>query len=353
MLEDSHTARTELSELGEFGLINRLTSDVVTIHPSTIKGIGDDAAVLENGDLLTLVSTDLLIEGIHFDMAFTPLKHLGYKAAVVNFSDIYAMNGSPRQLFVGISISNRFSAEAIDELYNGIKLACKHYNVDLAGGDTTSSPHGLFLALTVTGVAEREKVVYRNTALPGNLVCVTGDLGAAYTGLLMLEREKQVFLANPDMQPDLEGHDYIIGRQLKPEARGDVIKKLEEAGILPTAMIDISDGLASEILHICHDSNAGCRLYEEKIPIDPMTVATAEEFNISPVTAALNGGEDYELLFTISMNDYEKIRQLTDVSVIGHITAADEGCNLVTGDNVLVEITAQGFDHMNRGAVKG
>lgn len=346
MLEESHPGRTELSELGEFGLIGRLTSDVQTIHPSTVKGIGDDAAVLENGDKLTLVSTDLLIEGIHFDLAFTPLKHLGYKAAVVNFSDIFAMNGLPQQLFVGISVSNRFSAEALDELYSGIKLACSHYKVDLAGGDTTSSPHGLFLSLTVTGIVDREKVVYRNTAHVNDLICVSGDLGASYMGLLMLEREKQVFLANPDMQPDLEGHDYIIGRQLKPEARGDVIKKLAETGIIPTAMIDISDGLASEILHICRDSKTGCRIYEGKIPIDPMTVATAGEFDISPVTAALNGGEDYELLFTIKMEDYEKIYRFEDISVIGHITAAEEGCNLVTNDNVLVEITAQGFDHM-------
>jgi thiamine-monophosphate kinase len=346
MLKDSHPGRTELSELGEFGLIGRLTEGVKTINPSTLKGIGDDAAVIDNSDKLTLVSTDLLIEGIHFDLAFTPLKHLGYKAAVVNFSDIFAMNGTPQQLFVGISVSNRFSAEALDELYSGIKLACKHYKVDLAGGDTTSSPQGLFLALTVTGVVEKDKVVYRNTALPNDLICVTGDLGAAYTGLLMLEREKQVFLSNPDMQPDLEGHDYVIGRQLKPEARGDIVVKLAETGIVPTAMIDISDGLASEILHICHDSKTGCRIYEEKLPIDPMTVSTATEFNISPVTAALNGGEDYELLFTIRMEDYEKIRMVGDVSVIGHITPVEESCSLVTNDNVLVEITAQGFDHM-------
>lgn len=346
MLENAHPGRTELNELGEFGLIDRLTAGVGANNPSTLKGIGDDAAVINNGDKLTLVSTDLLIEGIHFDMAFTPLKHLGYKAAVVNFSDIFAMNGTPQQLFVGISVSNRFSAEALDELYAGIKLACKHYKVDLAGGDTTSSPQGLFLALTVTGIVDNEKVVYRSTARPNDLICVTGDLGAAYTGLLMLEREKQVFLSNPEMQPDLEGHDYIIGRQLKPEARGDIIKKLGESGIIPTAMIDISDGLASEILHICHDSKTGCRIYEEKIPIDSMTVATAEEFNISPVTAAMNGGEDYELLFTISMEDFEKIRSLEDVTLIGHITAEEEGCNLVTSDNVLVEIQAQGFDHM-------
>lgn len=346
MFSDPHPERTELSELGEFGLIDRLTSDVAVLNPETIKGIGDDAAVIDNQDQLTLVSTDLLIEGIHFDLTFTPLKHLGYKSAVVNFSDICAMNGSPKQLFVGMSVSNRFSAEALDELYSGIKLACERYHVDLAGGDTTSSPQGLFLALTVTGVVDKNKVVYRNTARPNDLICVSGDLGGAYMGLLLLEREKQVFLANPDMQPDLQGHDYIIGRQLKPEARKDIVEKLDKAGILPTAMIDISDGLASEILHICKDSKAGCRLYEEEIPIDAMTVMTAEEFNISPVTAAMNGGEEYELLFTVKMEDYEKIREIEGITVIGHITGAEEGCNLVTGDNVLVEIEAQGFDHM-------
>lgn len=346
MFPEQNTNRTELSELGEFGLIDRLTANVKIINPSTLKGIGDDAAVICNQDKFTLVSTDLLIEGIHFDLAFTPLKHLGYKAAVVNFSDIYAMNGSPKQLFVGISVSNRYSAEALDELYAGIILACNHYRVDLAGGDTTSSPQGLFLALTVTGEVEKEKVVYRNSARANDLICVSGDLGGAYMGLLMLEREKQVFMANPEMQPDLEGHDYIIGRQLKPEARGDVIEKLEKSGIIPTSMIDISDGLASEILHICHDSKVGCRIYEEKIPVDAMTASTAEEFNISPITAALNGGEDYELLFTVRIDDFEKIRQLDDITIIGHISEVIEGCNLVTSDNVLVEITAQGFDHM-------
>ncbi|HNX44815.1 MAG TPA: thiamine-phosphate kinase [Bacteroidales bacterium] len=346
MISDPNPERTELSELGEFGLIDRLTENISLLNPSTLKGVGDDAAVIDNQNKLTLVSTDLLIEGIHFDLTFTPLKHLGYKSAVVNFSDIYAMNGSPKQLFVGISVSNRFSAEALDELYSGIKLACKHYHVDLAGGDTTSSPQGLFLALTVTGVADKNKVVYRNTAKPNDLICVSGDLGGAYMGLLLLEREKQVFLANPDMQPDLQGHDYIIGRQLKPEARKDIIESLDKAGILPTSMIDISDGLASEIMHICKGSKAGCRIYEEKIPIDAMTVMTAEEFNISPVTAAMNGGEEYELLFTVRMEDYEKIREIEGITVIGHITGAEEGCNLVTGDNVLVEIKAQGFDHM-------
>lgn len=346
MIENPAPKRTELSELGEFGLISHLTSDIKTIHTSTIKGIGDDAAVLENGDLLTLVSTDLLIEGIHFDLSFTPFKHLGYKAAVVNFSDIAAMNGSPRQLFVGISVSNRFPVEAMEELYEGIKLACERYQVDLAGGDTTSSPGGLFISMTVTGVVSKEKVVYRNTAKENDLICVSGDLGSAYLGLLLLEREKKVFLADPTMQPDLEGNDYVLERQLKPEARVDIVKKLDEAGILPTSMIDISDGLASEVLHLCQDSNMGCMIYEEKIPIDISAGAIASDFNIQAITAAMNGGEDYELLFTISMNDFEKISQLKDITIIGHITDPNAGCNLVSNDGVLVPILAQGFNHM-------
>jgi thiamine-monophosphate kinase len=346
MIEDASSKRTELSELGEFGLIEHLTSDIKLVNESTIKGIGDDASVIDYGENLTLVSTDLLIEGVHFDLSFTPLKHLGYKAAVVNFSDIAAMNGTPRQLFVGLSVSNRFPVEALDELYLGIKLACERYKVDLAGGDTTSSTSGLFLALTVTGEVEKGKAVYRNTAKENDLICVSGDLGSAYLGLLLLEREKQVYLADPTMQPDLEGNDYILERQLKPEARTDIVKKLGEAAILPTAMIDISDGLASEILHICNDSKVGCRLYEEKIPIDMAAANVAAEFNIQAVTAAMNGGEDYELLFTISASDYEKISQISDISVIGHITDANSGCALVSNDGVLVEIKAQGFDHM-------
>ena len=338
--------RTELKDLGEFGLIRHLTSDVKCRNQSTIRGIGDDAAVIDNGDRLTLVSTDLLVEGVHFDLSYTPLKHLGYKAAVVNFSDIAAMNGTPRQLFVGLSVSNRFPVEALEELYEGIKLACERYNVDLAGGDTTSSSSGLFLALTVTGEAEKGKVVYRSFAKENDLICVSGDLGSAYMGLLLLEREKMVFLEDPKMQPDLAGNDYILERQLKPEARMDIVRKLKDAGIQPTAMIDISDGLASEILHICKDSSVGCRIYEEKIPIDISAGAIAEEFGIQPVTAAMNGGEDYELLFTISMSDFEKISQISDISVIGHITEENAGCYLVSSDDVLVEIKAQGFEHM-------
>lgn len=340
------TSRTELSSLGEFGLIDHLTTGIEVKNTSTLKGIGDDAAVIDAGEDKVLVSTDLLVEGIHFDTAYTPLKHLGYKAAVVNFSDICAMNGTPTQLFVGMSVSNRYSVEALDEIYSGIKLACERYKVDLAGGDTTSGHQGLTLALTVTGLAKKEKIVYRSTAKEHDLVCVTGDLGGAYMGLLMLEREKKVFLANPDMQPDLQGHDYILQRQLKPEARIDIIKQLAENEIVPTSMIDISDGLASEILHICNDSNAGCRLYEEKIPVDTLTAITAAEFEMSPITAAMNGGEDYELLFTIAMSDIEKIKNIPDVKIIGHITEASTGCHLVSNDNVLVEIKAQGFNHM-------
>jgi thiamine-monophosphate kinase len=346
MLENPKTNRTELSELGEFGLIEHLTARLKPLNSSTIKGVGDDAAVLEFKDNLTLVSIDLLVENIHFDLAYTPLKHLGYKAAVVNFSDIAAMNGIPRQLFIGLSASNRFSVEALDELYDGIKLACERYKVDLAGGDTTSSPGGLFLALTVTGEATQGNVVYRNGARENDLVCVSGDLGAAYVGLLLLEREKKVFLADPNMQPDLEGSDYILERQLKPEARTDIVRKLADAGIIPTAMIDISDGLASEILHLCHDSKVGCRIYEEKIPIDMAAAGTAAEFGIQPVTAAMNGGEDYELLFTISMNDYDRISMISEISVIGHITDSNSGCCLVSNDGVLVDIKAQGFEHL-------
>lgn len=338
--------RTAISELGEFGLIGHLTSGIIPVNQSTVKGIGDDAAVIDPGGKQMLVSTDLLVEGVHFDISYTPLKHLGYKAAVVNFSDICAMNGVPKQLFVGISVSSKYPVEALDELYDGIRLACARYKVDLAGGDTTASLHGLFLALTVTGEAEKGKITLRSNAKENDLVCVTGDLGAAYMGLLLLEREKKVFQANADMQPDLQGHDYILERQLKPEARTDMVRALDEAGVLPTAMIDISDGLASEILHICNDSGVGCRLYEEKIPLDPVTTITAAEFGISPVTAAMNGGEDYELLFTIQMDDYGKIENIPGISVIGHITDKNSGCHLVSSDNVLVEILAQGFDHM-------
>lgn len=346
MIDPLISKRTELSSLGEFGLIKHLTSAFTIQQTSTLKGIGDDAAVIDYGDKVTLVSTDLLVEGVHFDLAYTPFKHLGYKCATVNFSDIVAMNGIPRQLFVGLSVSNRFPLEALEEIYEGIRLACSRYHVDLAGGDTTSSTHGLFLSLTVTGEAEREEITYRSTAKENDLLCVSGDLGAAYMGLLLLEREKKVFEVNPEMQPDLSGFDYILERQLKPEPRTDIIEMLKTVGIKPTSMIDISDGLASEVLHICQDSNLGCRIYEEKIPIDAMTIAAAEEFNIQPVTAAMNGGEDYELLFTINMNEFEKIKNLEGISIIGHMTEPQSGALLASINGPLIQIEALGWNHM-------
>ncbi len=340
--------RTKLTELGEFGLIDHLTGDFEIKNKSTIKGVGDDTAVISYGDKLTLVSKDLLVEGVHFDLTYTPLKHLGYKAAVSNISDIVAMNGTAKQLIVGIAVSNRFSVEALEELYSGIIQACNVYHVDLAGGDTTSSVSGLFISITVVGEVDKDKVVYRNTAKLNDLLCVTGDLGAAYMGLLLLEREKHVFKADPSLQPDLEGHDYILGRQLKPDPRTDVIKMFNEMKIKPTAMIDISDGLGSEVLHICHDSALGCRIYQEKIPLDPTTVNMAAEFNMSVYTVALNGGEDYELLFTIGQEDHEKVSQMPGVSIIGHMTDKCEGVQMVTPDDEMVEIKAQGWDALRK-----
>lgn len=346
MSDTTNPKRTELSALGEFGLIGHLTSGIEIKNKETLKGTGDDAAVIDNGELLTLVSKDLLVEGVHFDLTYTPLKHLGYKAAVVNISDIAAMNGTAKQLLVGISVSNRFSVEALEELYAGIRLACEKYHVDLVGGDTTSSVSGLFISVTVIGTAKREEVVYRNTARENDLICVSGDLGGAYIGLLLLEREKQVFKANPQMQPDLEGNDYVLERQLKPEARVDIVTKLREAGIRPTAMIDISDGLASEVLHIAKDSGLGCRIYENKIPIDVVTADIAGEFQIDPTTAAMNGGEDYELLFTADVNDFEKLKTISGIHIIGHMTEKAEGEYLISNGGSLYPIEAQGFDHM-------
>jgi thiamine-monophosphate kinase len=342
------SSRTELSELGEFGLIDLLTKDISLINKSSVYGVGDDAAVIDNKGRLTLVSTDLLVEGVHFDLSYTPLKHLGYKAAVANISDIVAMNGIARQLLVGLSVSNRFPVEALEELYSGIRQACKVYHVDLAGGDTTSSLTGMFLSFTIIGEAEYGQVVYRNTARENDLLCVTGDLGGAYMGLLLLEREKAAFKGDPAMQPDLEGFDYILERQLKPEPRTDIVRLLKEIKVRPTAMIDISDGLGSEILHICKGSKLGCRIYEEKIPIEPVTVNMAATFNISPVTAALNGGEDYELLFTIDQRDYEKVKAIPGISVIGHMADPAQGAQLVASDGVLVEIKAQGWNALKR-----
>lgn len=334
----------ELSELGEFGLIKHLTQFVELKNESSVKGIGDDAAVLDYKNKQVLVSTDMLVEGIHFDLSYVPLKHLGYKAVTVNLSDICAMNGTPKQITVSIAVSNRFSTEALEELYNGINLACNKYGVDLVGGDTTSSLSGLVISVTVIGEGEKEKIVYRNGAKEKDLLCVSGDLGGAYMGLQILEREKAVFKENPNLQPDLEGFDYILERQLKPEARKDIPALLAELGVHPTSMIDISDGLASEILHICTQSETGCNLYEEKIPIDPQTFETARSFSLDPTLCALSGGEDYELLFTIPMSDYDKIKHNPDITVIGHITDKAAGCQLIDRSGNQHQLTAQGWD---------
>jgi thiamine-monophosphate kinase len=344
----SEIKRTELAEIGEFGLIDRLTRNIRIKNPGTLTGVGDDAAVIDGKGNLMLLSTDLLIEGVHFDLTYMPLKHLGYKAAVVNFSDIAAMNGVPKQITVSIAVSNRFSLEALEDLYSGIFMACEKYHVDLVGGDTSSSLSGMLISITVTGEAKKEEIVYRNGAGEGDLICVTGDLGGAYIGLLILEREKHVFKVDPNMQPELQGYEYVLSRQLKPEARTDVRKLLHDLDIMPTSMIDISDGLASEILHICKSSSTGCRLFEEKIPIDDETRRLAIDFKLIPSVCALNGGEDYELLFTIKQGDYDKIKNVTGISVIGHITANTEGSRLVTGDGKLIPLTAQGWDAMRK-----
>ena len=348
-MEENKDTRTELDELGEFGLIDQLTQDFPLRNPSSLKGVGDDAAVINHEGYRTLVSVDLLVEGVHFDMTYTPLRHLGYKAAVVNFSDIYAMNGTPTQIVVGLGVSNRYSVEALDELYAGIRLACENYNVDLVGGDTTSSQSGLVISITVIGQAKEEDVVYRSGAKPNDLLCVSGDLGGAYMGLLILEREKAEYLANPNMQPQLQGFDYVLERQLKPEARKDIIARLKELGIKPTSMIDISDGLASEVLHLCKESGVGCQLYEGKIPQDPTTVKLAKDFQVVPSITALNGGEDYELLFTIDQKDYEKIQQMSqDVTVIGYMTADKGIAELITPDNHVIPLKAQGWNHFKQ-----
>ncbi|MBN2639785.1 MAG: thiamine-phosphate kinase [Bacteroidales bacterium] len=340
---------TTISDLGEFGLIERLTSDITPKNESTVFGIGDDAAVLDNGgEKFTIISKDLLVEGVHFDMVYTPLKHLGYKAATVNFSDMAAMNGVPKQMIVGLAISSKYSVEAIEEVYEGMKMACDVYGVDFVGGDTTSSLHGLVLSVTIIGEVEKNKITYRKGAQPNDLLCVTGDLGGAYMGLLVLEREKQGFKANPDIQPDMDGKEYILQRQLKPEPRTDIVKKLSENNIIPTAMIDISDGLASEALHIAKASNTGVAIYEEKIPIDQSTFDTANEFKIVPSVAALNGGEDYELLFTVNQNDFEKIKNLDGITIIGYITDSTEGNRLITNGNQVVELKAQGWDGLRK-----
>ncbi|MDE6555686.1 MAG: thiamine-phosphate kinase [Duncaniella sp.] len=334
----------EISELGEFGLIDRLTANLPTVNPSTVKGVGDDCAILRNKDTDILVTTDLLLEGVHFDLTYVPLKHLGYKAAVVNFSDVYAMNGHPKQITVSLGISQRFTVEHIEELFSGIRLACKIYGVDLVGGDTTSSRQGLVISITCIGEAEADKIVTRSGAKPTDLICVSGDLGSAYMGLQLLEREKVASAGKKDFQPDFGGKEYLVERQLKPEARRDVIEALAKEGIVPTAMMDVSDGLSSELLHICKDSNVGCRVYEDRIPIDYQTAVMAEELNLNLVTAALNGGEDYELLFTVPLTDHEKIEKIPGVKLIGHCTAPDLGCALITrGDNE-IPLRAQGWN---------
>ena len=341
--------KTNIETLGEFGLINHLTKNIKISQRSTVKGVGDDAAVLDFKDKKVLLSTDMLLEGIHFDLAYTPLKHLGYKAIQVNLSDIYAMNGVASQVTVSIGISSKFPLEAIEELYEGIYLACEKYSVDLIGGDTTSSKQGLVISVTSIGFADEKNIVYRNGAEEGDLICVSGDLGGAYVGLQLLEREKQIYLENPNIQPDLEGKDYIVERQLKPESRRDIVELLANIEVKPTAMIDVSDGLASEILHICKQSNKGCNLYEDKIPLDPMTFETAREFNLDPTVCALSGGEDYELLFTVKQADYDKIKFKMDITIIGYITEASAGCNLVTKSGIVHPLKAQGWNAFTAG----
>jgi len=335
---------TPISTLGEFGLIRHLTDKIKPQHESTIKGIGDDAAVLDYKSKQQVVTTDLLVEGIHFNLMYVPLKHLGYKSVVVNLSDVFAMNAVPRQVTVSVAISNKFSVEAMDELYDGIKLACEKYNVDLIGGDTTSSLTGLVISVTALGEVEEGKAVYRSGAKVNDLICVSGDLGGAYMGLQLLERENEVFKVNPKEQPQLEGYDYILERQLKPEARGDVTRALKALGVTPTSMIDISDGLSSELMHICSQSNVGCMVYEEKIPLDYQTRRFADELAINPLVAALNGGEDYELLFTVPLADHDKIKNDPDITIIGHITEADKGINLASGLGAIIPLQAQGWN---------
>jgi len=344
MIEDKNKDKTSLSELGEFGLISHLTTHFNIQHSSTIKGVGDDAAVLDQGNKQTLVTTDLLIEGVHFDLSYMPLKHLGYKAVMVNLSDIYAMNGVAEQITVSIAVSNRFTLEAIEELYAGIQLACNTYKIDLIGGDTTSSTTGMLISITAIGNAKKEDIVFRNGAKETDLIVVSGDLGAAYLGLQVLEREKHVFKVDPNNQPDLDNYSYLIERQLKPEARKDIAGMLKELKVKPTAMIDISDGLSSEIMHICSQSNVGCKIYEDKLPLDPQVISACEEFNIDSTMVALSGGEDYELLFTVPISDFDNIKGNPNFSIVGHITDKNQGLNLVTRANQEIELKAQGWN---------
>ena len=344
MLEDKNTQKTSLAELGEFGLINHITKYFKVENSSTVKAIGDDAAVLDASERQTLVTTDLLIEGVHFDLSYMPLKHLGYKAVIVNLSDVYAMNGIAEQITVSIAVSNRFPLEAIEELYAGIQLACETYKVDLIGGDTTSSSKGILISVTAIGKAEKEEVVYRNGAKETDLIVVSGDLGAAYLGLQVLEREKQVFKVDPNNQPDLDSYTYLIERQLKPEARKDIAGLLKEMEVKPTAMIDISDGLSSELFHICTQSKVGCKVYEDKLPLDPQVISACEEFELDSTMVALSGGEDYELLFTVPIADFDKIKGNPNFSIIGHVTTENQGLNLVTRANQEIELKAQGWN---------
>jgi thiamine-monophosphate kinase len=341
----SENKRTEIATLGEFGLIDRISQPNKTVNISTLKSIGDDAAVIDNSHVLTVVSTDLLVEGIHFDLMYTPLKHLGFKAVITNLSDIYAMNAQPKQITVSLALSNRFSVEAVEELYAGVYAACQAYDVDLVGGDTTASPRGLVISVTAIGQGRKEKLVYRNGARVGDLVCVTGDIGGAYLGLQLLEREKRLFLENPSVQTDLEGQNYCVGRILKPEARRDVIENLAKANVLPTAMMDISDGLASELHHICRQSGVGAFIEESGVPIHPDTELLAIKFKLDPITCALNGGEDYELLFTIDPKDVDKIKYLPDIYLAGEIVPATDGIKLHTKGGNVHPIVAQGWQH--------
>ena len=347
MIEDKNRQRTELSDLGEFALIDHLTKNFKMNHKSTIKGVGDDAAVLDFKDNKIVVTTDLLVEGVHFDLSYMPLKHLGYKSVVVNLSDVCAMNATPTQITVSIAVSNRFPLEALEELYAGIETAASIYNIDVIGGDTTSSTTGLLISITAIGIIDDDNEVYRHGAKPNDLLVVSGDLGGAYLGLQILEREKEVYKVNPNNQPDLEPYSYIIERQLKPEARKDIIKLLKDLDVKPTSMIDISDGLSSEIMHICKQSEVGCDLFEDKIPLDPVVISTCEEFNIDSTTVALNGGEDYELLLTISQEDFPKIKANPSLTVIGFIKEKESGIHLVTRAETKIPIKAQGWKNFN------
>jgi len=347
MFENKNPSKTSISSLGEFGLIDHLTKNIEISHKTTIKGIGDDAAVLAaDGENHKVITTDLLVEGVHFDLSYMPLKHLGYKAVMVNLSDVYAMNASATHITISLAVSNRFPVEALDELYDGIKTAAKIYNVDVIGGDTTSSTSGLLISITAIGEVSKDRVVYRDGARENDLLVVSGDLGAAYLGLQVLEREKQVFDANPNAQPELDNYTYLVERQLKPEARKDIPKLLQELDVLPTSMIDISDGLSSEVIHLCKHSAVGCNLYEDKIPLDPQVISTCEEFDMDSTTIALSGGEDYELLFTIKAEDFPKIKANPHLTVIGHMTHEKEGIHLITRADTKIPLIARGWNSL-------